>query len=68
MSIHAVASAYTGETDYGSLVFISNGHVIEVDPPTDDHAYWFVIPDTEKAWSFRSIASAFDYVARCLAA
>lgn len=68
MSIVAVASAYVGETHHGSLVFIGNGHVIEVDPPSDGHPFWFVIPDVEKAWSFRSMAQTFDYVARCLAA
>ena len=68
MSIHAVANAFVGETDHGSLVFIGNSHVIEVDPPTDGHPFWFVIPDIERSWSFRSMAGAFDYVARCIAA
>lgn len=68
MTMQTVSSAYVGETDWGSLVFIGNGHVIELDPPCEGNALWFVMPDIERSWAFRSMASALDYVGRCLAA
>lgn len=70
MTMQTVAAAYTGETDTGSLVFIGNGHVLELEPPCEGSAYWFVYTglSPHRSHVFSHMGSALDYVGRILAA
>lgn len=68
MTMNTVSAAYVGETEYGSIVFIGNGHVLELDPPCEGSAHWFVHTgmSSHRSWIFKRMDSALDYIGRIL--